>query len=154
PAPARLQQTVRNSNWRGALHLLETYGYVEARRMLVLGSGNLALEVARRAASHGIDVVGIVEIGTEVSGDPGLALSLRQSGVPFYFGYTVRAAQGSADVEHVILAQIGGDRVRDDANVVIQADTLCVAIGCQPAIELAYLAGCELAFDPSRGGFF
>jgi thioredoxin reductase len=138
---------------RGALHLLETYGYLEARRMLVLGSGNLALEVARRARAHGVDIVGIVEIGCGVTGDPSLAFSLRQSGVPFYYGHTVRAAQGSADVEQVLLAKVDGDRVRDDADTVIEADTLCVAIGCQPAIELAYLAGCELTFDASRGGY-
>jgi NADPH-dependent 2,4-dienoyl-CoA reductase/sulfur reductase-like enzyme len=139
---------------RGALHLLETYGYLEARRMVVLGSGNLALEVARRARTHGIEVMGIVEIGSEVTGDPSLAFSLSQAGVAFFFQHTLRAAQGGADLERVILAQVHGDQVRDDADIVIQADTLCVAIGCQPAIELAYLASCELEFDANRGGYF
>jgi thioredoxin reductase len=138
---------------RGALHLLEPYGFLEAHRMLVLGSGNLALEVARRARTHGIEVVGIVEVGSEVTGNASLAGNLAQAGVPFILQHTVRTAQGAADVEQVILAKVDGDRVRDDADIVIQADTLCVAIGCQPSIELASLAGCELAFDARRGGY-
>lgn len=52
-------------------------------------------------------------------------------------------AEGPERVERVYL--------NDD---VVEADGVCVAIGRQPSIELATLAGCRLGFDVRRGGHY
>jgi thioredoxin reductase len=135
----------------GALQLFDLYGYLPARRMLILGSGNVALAVAERALAAGIAIAGMVEIGDAPQGDAGGLAALRAAGVPLYTGHTVRAARGGAEVEAVVLTRAGHGP--DGPDRVIAADTLCVAIGRQPAIDLAYLAGCALTHDPSRGGF-
>ncbi|MGH2585007.1 MAG: FAD-dependent oxidoreductase, partial [Dehalococcoidia bacterium] len=136
----------------GALHLLDLYGRIDARRMVVLGSGNLGLTVARRALDAGIEVAAIVEIEREVQGDAALRDTLADAGVPFPLCHTVREAQGAAEVERVILAEVDDqDGLRGD-EISVEADALCVAIGRQPAVELAYLAGCAMSYDEAAGG--
>lgn len=136
----------------GALHLLDLYGRLDARRMVVLGSGNLGLIVAQRARASGIEVAGIVAIEREVGGDPALRDALADAGIPFFLGYTVKEAQGGAEVERLVLAEVGDHHRLTGEEVSIEADTLCVAIGRQPAVELAYLCGCALTYDPAGGG--
>jgi thioredoxin reductase len=136
----------------GALHLMDLYGRLDARRLVVLGSGNLGLTVARRALETGVEVAGIVEIEGEARGDAALRESLLDSGVPFYFGYTIKEATGGAEVERVVLAAVGDGNRLTGEEIDIEADTLCVAIGQQPAIELAYLSGCVPTYDVAGGG--
>ena len=112
----------------GALDLLEVYGHLDGgKRMVILGSGNLARAVALAAQTAEIDVVAMVDIRE----------------------YMIRSAEGRGEVELVRL-----ESVHNGVERVIEADTLCVAIGRQAAVELPYLLGCELAFDPDLGGPF
>jgi thioredoxin reductase len=138
----------------GALQLLDLYGRLEARRLLVLGSGNLALEIARRALAVGIELAGVVEIAHAVQGDPDLWSTLADAGVPLFLGHTVRAAEGSTEVERIVLIEVAPDGRPGTGETVVAADTLCVAIGRQPAVESAYLAGCTMTYAPHLGGFF
>jgi len=149
----------------GAASLLETSGYLEAQRLLVLGTGRLALDVARRAAAAGTEVVGLVDAdadaGTDADADVGAA------GLQVWPQHTIRRAYGGADVEAVTLARIerrleqasenviiGTENVLTTSeNVLLQVDAVCVAIGQQPAIELAALAQCELAYGLPQGGW-
>ena len=137
----------------GALHLLDLYGRLDARRMVILGAGNLGMTVARRAMEAGVAVAGIVEIEGEAQGDAALYDALAGVGVPFFLGHTIKEARGDATVAQVILTRVREDGTTED-ELCLEADTLCVAIGQQPAIDLAYLSGCAMAFDATRGGFF
>jgi thioredoxin reductase len=140
----------------GALHLLETFGHLDgARRMVVLGGGNLGLCVARRALAASIAVPAVVEVGAMVGGHPALCEELTKAGVRFLTRHTVREARGGAEVESVMLLEVQPDgEPRRGSAIEIEADTLCVAIGRQPAVELPYLLGCELGFDAERGGAY
>jgi heterodisulfide reductase subunit A-like polyferredoxin len=57
------------------------------------------------------------------------------------------------EVAGVTLARVDGERVLDTDDLALQVDSVCVAIGRQPSIELASLAGCELAYGQQHGGF-
>ncbi|MBV9579059.1 MAG: FAD-dependent oxidoreductase [Chloroflexi bacterium] len=105
----------------GALYLINTFGKLNARRMVILGTGDLAREVGQRAREVGIEVVTIPSI--------------------------VQAA-GDTRLEEVMLTSPDGTTLR------LTADCLCVALGRQPSIELAYLAGCPIDYHSSRGGYF
>ena len=137
----------------GAASLLETSGYLEASRLLVLGSNDLALEVATAARATGVEVIGLVEVEDTIAGDTGRAAALQASGVRFWLGHTLLSAHGGADVEIVTLAAVDGDRVRSDASACLDVDSLCVAIGRQPSVELAYVAGCALDYAAEEGGW-
>ncbi len=139
----------------GALNLFEVYGTTGGSRLVVAGSGNLGLTVARRAQEAGIDVAAVVEIGPRVRGDGRLRAALAARGVPLITRHGVARVRGGSKVEAVEIA--GADRSGapiPGSERVIAADTLCFAVGGAPALELAYLARCDIDFDARRGGYY
>jgi thioredoxin reductase len=135
--------------------LLARYRALTARRMVVLGSGDLGLRTASLALEHGVDVAAIVEVGERVRGEDKLARELADRGVPIITSHTVRAARAAtADVASVVLV-----RVDDQASPVagsereIACDTVCVAVGLTPSIELLALTGARLTFRSPLGGW-
>jgi len=48
----------------GATALLARYQVLPGRRMIILGSGNLALRTAKLALEKGVEIVGILEGAT------------------------------------------------------------------------------------------
>jgi thioredoxin reductase len=137
----------------GARSLLETSGYLESRRLLVLGSNDLALEVATAARAAGVEVIGLVEVEDSVVGDRGHAARLQAAGARLWLRHTLVEARGGADVDEVRLAAVDGERVRLEASERIGVDSMCVAIGRQPSLELASLASCALDYSVAAGGW-
>ncbi len=66
-----------------------------ARRVLVVGSGNVGLIAAYHALQAGITVAGIVEIASEISGYKVHADKIRRMGVPIYLSTTVLSEKWS-----------------------------------------------------------
>jgi thioredoxin reductase len=139
----------------GAFSLLARYQAVAARRMLVLGSGTLGLQTAALALERGVEVAGVVEVGPAVRGDAALHRMLADKGVRFYPAHTVREARGrTGEVESVVLVGVGPDLApiaRSETE--IACDTVCLAIGLVPNVELLDLLGCRLPFRSELGGF-
>ena len=139
----------------GAHSLMSLYRALSSRRMVVLGSGNLGLSTARMALDSGIEVAAVVDVASSVRGDEALVTALRGEGVELYTSHTVREAVGSGgDLESVVLVEIGdnGEPVAGSEKV-IAADTVCLAIGLVPNVELLSLLGCELTFRSELGGY-
>ena len=135
--------------------LLTRYQALAARRMVVLGSGDLGLRTAALALEHGVEVAAIVEVGERVRGEDELARELGDRGVPILTSHTVRTAHAqTGEVRSVVLVAVDGavnpvaGRERE-----IACDTVCVAVGLAPSIELLALAGARMRFDSPRGGW-
>jgi thioredoxin reductase len=139
----------------GALALLTRYQAFAARRMVVLGSGPLGLAVATLARARGIEVPAIVEVSPAIRGDAGARDLLERQGVRFYPSHVAAEALGSRDeIEGVRLAALDGDlRVIPGREIDIACDTVCLAIGLVPQVELLQILGCRLVFRSERGGF-
>jgi thioredoxin reductase len=139
----------------GALALLTRYQACAARRMVVLGSGPLGLHVAALARARGIEVPAVVEVGSQVRGDPAARDALLRQGVGFYPGHVVAQALGSRDeLEGVRLAALDGAlRPIAGRGLDIACDAVCLAIGLVPQVELLQVLGCRLAFRSELGGF-
>jgi thioredoxin reductase len=139
----------------GALSLLTRYQAFAARRMVVLGSGPLGLAVATLARARGIEVPAVVEVASAVRGDAGSRAELERQGVRFYPGHVVAEALGSRDeLEGVRLAALDPDlKLIPGRTIDIPCDTVCLAIGLVPQVELLQILGCRLAFRSERGGF-
>jgi thioredoxin reductase len=137
----------------GALDLLETQGTLGGERVVVVGSGDFGLEVARKCLEAGHEVAAIVDVHSAPLGDHSRLKTLEQSGVEVIPGYTVIYASGDEQVEQVMLGGVDADGRRlPGESFPVKADTLCVAIDRAPAIDLAYLAGCEFRFNTTLGG--
>ena len=91
----------------GAHSLMSRYKALSARRMVILGSGNLGLNTAKVAIDNGIEVAAIVDIASSVRGDKTLATHLQSKGVELYTSHTVKEAVGSnGNIESVVLVEI------------------------------------------------
>lgn len=131
---------------RGMGTLLAKYRAFSGSRVAILGSGDTALATAKLAIDHGIEVAAIVEQGPRLRSNYPVADELLRRGVSFYIGHRVIEARGQREVEALVLAS-------DKGEFEIACDTLCLAIGVTPAVELPYLTGCKLRFDAYAGGY-
>lgn len=115
--------------------LLTRYTALATRRMLIFGSDSLALETALLAHRHGIDVAGIVEVADAVRGPSGLLAHVTAAGIAVLTGTVIVRADGGIDgVERAVLRHDGVD-------ITIDCDTICLAIGTEPATELLDASG-------------
>jgi thioredoxin reductase len=123
-------------------HLLLTrYATFAGRRILILGSGLLAVEAARLALANGLEVAGLVEVGGEAQCPEAAVFAL-------FAGYTVKAVAGGVDgVERVTLAALAsGDEVE------LLCDTVVQAVAVMPALELLHAADCSAGGTISLAG--
>ena len=124
--------------------LLTRYDAFAGRRVLVLGSHDLALETVLLAQERGVEVAGIVEVRASPQGSGELVAKVNTSGIPIRCGMTVIEAKGGIDgVESATLS--GGET--------IACDTICVAIGLTPSIELVDAMHGPRALNAMRGGY-
>ncbi len=124
--------------------LLVRYDAFSGRRVLVLGSHDLALETALVAQERGLEVVGLVEVRDAPQGSADLVSRLKMAGIPILCGQPIASARGGIDgIEGATLAN--GEE--------IVCDTICVAIGLVPSIELVDAMHGARALNPMRGGY-
>lgn len=138
----------------GGVHaLLARYRALASKRMVILGSGHLALATAALALEHGIDVTGIVEVDEALRADIAAIPALRS--VPVFTSHTVKEAPGQVgEVESVVLVRVGADlQPVAGTEREIACDSLCLAVGLVPNVELLHLVGARLAFVSARGGW-
>ncbi len=124
--------------------LLTRYEAFAGRRMLMLGSHDLALETALLAQARGIDVVGLIEVRDAPQGHSDLVAKIAAAGIVIHSGQTITAAKGGINgVESATLST--GEE--------IACDTICVAIGLIPSIELVDAMHGPRALSAMRGGY-
>jgi thioredoxin reductase len=139
---------------RGAIALMTRYRALAGRRIVILGSGDLGLETARLALERGLEVAGIVDVSAEVRGRPELWARLAARGIPFFGSHTVGTVQGQKEVDAIQLLRVdAASRPVADTQHTIACDTVCLALGQVPNVELAYLAGCRLSHVADLGGW-
>jgi D-hydroxyproline dehydrogenase subunit alpha len=134
---------------QAAMALLTRYQAWDARRLVVVGSGALGLRVAAAALARAIDVVGILDVAARVQGPAELWAPLAARRIPFLGGQVVQAVEGDKEVADIRLTSVagGGPVTR------LPCDTVCLAVGLVPNVELPYLAGCRLSYQDQRGGW-
>ena len=126
----------------GAFQTLVNRDLVKAaKKILIIGSGNVGLIGAYHALQAGIEVAAIVEIAPKINGYKVHADKIRRMGVPIYLSTTVIAAEGDGKVERVTVAQVDEkwNPILETART-YEVDTLLVAVGLSSADELFTLA--------------
>ncbi|MFI4976783.1 MAG: FAD-dependent oxidoreductase [Caulobacterales bacterium] len=127
--------------------LLARYDAFAGRRIVVLGSGDLGVATALLALAGGLEVAAVVEALDAPQCAPQSLAALKAAGVPILLSHTPKlAVHGRAGVERLVLADGQGGELG------IDCDTVCMAIGLAPAIELLNAAGGRTAPDTTRGG--
>ena len=124
--------------------LLTRYDAFAGRRILVLGSHDLALETALIAHARGIEVAGLIEVRDAPQGRTELVAKVEAAGIAIRCGQTVVSATGGID---------GVESAKLSSGEVIACDTICVAIGLVPSIELVDAMHGGRTLDAMRGGY-
>lgn len=112
-----------------------------ARRIFIVGGGNVGLIAGYHALQAGIEVVGLAEALPECGGYRVHKDKLARMGVPIYTSHTVLSANGEGSVESITLA-----RVDEKAQPIpgtersFACDTVLVAAGLIPANEFYHKA--------------
>jgi thioredoxin reductase len=124
--------------------LLARYDAFAGQRVLVLGSHDLALETALLAQGRGVEIAGLVEVRGAPQGSAELVAKAQTAGIKIRCGLTIASAKGGLDgVESATLS----------TGETIACDTICVAIGLVPSIELVDAMHGARTLSATRGGY-
>ncbi|MBQ8552420.1 MAG: FAD-dependent oxidoreductase [Clostridia bacterium] len=127
-------------------------GFMPGKRVVILGSGDIGLIMARRMTLEGAKVLRVCEL-MPYSG--GLARNIAQClddfDIPLYLSHTVTEIRGKERVEGVVISKVDENRRPiPGTEEYVECDTLLLSVGLIPENELAKLAGIEL--DRITGG--
>ena len=129
-----------------AQRYLNLRGYMPGRRIVILGSGDIGLIMARQFALEGAEVIRVVEIMPRSSGlARNISQCLEDFDIPLSFSSTVTDIQGRGRVESVTVARVDENlKPIPGTEEVIACDTLLISAGLIPENELTKAAGIEM----------
>ncbi|OPX40623.1 MAG: sulfurtransferase [Desulfobacteraceae bacterium 4484_190.3] len=121
----------------GAFQTLANRDLVKpAKRIFVVGGGNVGLIAAYHALQAGIDVVGFVEALPECGGYQVHADKIKRLGVPIYTRHTILSANGNEHLESVTVCEIDNNFKRiAGTEKTYESDTVLIAVGLSPVNE-------------------
>ena len=138
--------------------LMNQFGVKPAKRVVMLGAGNIGLIVSYQLLQAGVEVAAVVEGSPAIGGYLVHAAKLWRMGVPILTRHTVKCAEGSKHDPSQGLEAVTIWEVNDRWDGIpgteqkIYADTLCISVGLSPLSELLWQAGCKMVFAPPLGG--
>ena len=135
-----------------AQRFLNMEGYMVGRRVVILGSGDIGLIMARRMTLEGAKVLACVELMPYSGGlTRNIVQCLEDYGIPLYLSHTITDIQGHERVEQVTVSQVGPDRRPiPGTEMVFDCDTVLLSVGLIPENELTRQAG--IAMDRRTSG--
>ena len=135
-----------------AQRLVNMEGYMPGREVVILGSGDIGLIMARRCTLEGISVEGVYELMPYANGlRRNVKNCLDDFGIPLHLSTTVTRVIGHDRVEAVEVSQVD-EHLAPIAGTehIVPCDTLLLSVGLIPENELSVAAGVEL--DPRTRG--
>ena len=127
-------------------------GMLPGKRVVILGSGDIGLIMARRLTLEGAKVLCVSEIMPYSSGlRRNIAQCLNDFGIPLYLEHTVAEIEGEGRVSGVTLVKVDENK-RPIAGTEkhFDCDTVLFSVGLIPENELTERAG--VALDPRTRG--
>jgi NADPH-dependent 2,4-dienoyl-CoA reductase/sulfur reductase-like enzyme len=131
---------------------INLYNIMVGKNLVILGSGDVGLIMARRFKFEGANVLGVVEILPYASGLPrNVVQCLDDYDIPLFLNHTITYIKGKERLECVRIAQVD-----EKMNVVpgtekeLKCDTLLLSLGLIPENELSKEIGIDL--DSVTGG--
>ena len=127
--------------------LVNLEGKKVGTRVVILGSGDIGLIMARRLTLEGAKVLAVCEIMPYSGGlKRNIVQCLDDYNIPLYLSHTVIDIQGKERVTGVTVAEVGPDRKPlPGTEVTYDCDTLLLSVGLLPENELSSKAGIELS---------
>jgi NADPH-dependent 2,4-dienoyl-CoA reductase/sulfur reductase-like enzyme len=181
-APGAYDRPIPFSGWTlpgvltpGGMQMsLKKQGIVPGHRILIAGTGPLQMAVAANLADEGAKVVALLDTCSAMEGmlqspgamwgqwgraseAAGYLRSLLQHRIPLRFQHAILRASGTtaAGVHTAVIGRIDATgRLIPGTEQTLEVDTICVAYGFAPSIELSLHLGCDHAYSPEMGVYF
>ena len=130
-----------------AQRLVNIEGYLPGRRVVILGSGDIGLIMARRMTLEGAKVLVCAELMPYSGGlKRNIVQCLDDFGIPLKLSHTVIRIEGKERVEAVVIAEVGADRKPiPGTEERYECDTLLLSVGLLPENELSIGLGVEMS---------
>ena len=122
-------------------------GWLPGRRVVILGSGDIGLIMARRMTLQGAKVLACVELMPFSSGlNRNIVQCLNDYDIPLYLSHTVIDIQGKECLTGVTVAEVDERRQPiPGTEIHFDCDTLLLSVGLIPENELSIGAGVQLS---------
>lgn len=121
-------------------------GYIPGKEVVILGSGDIGLIMARRLTLEGVNVKGVLEVMPYSTGlVRNRVQCLDDFGIPLLLSHTITEIHGKDRVEGVTIAKVD-ERIQPIAGTeqYVSCDTLLLSVGLIPENELTNKLGCEM----------
>ena len=130
-----------------AQRLVNIEGFMPGREVVILGSGDIGLIMARRMTLEGAHVACVAELMPYSGGlKRNIVQCLDDFGIPLLLSHTVVRIEGQKRVEAVVIAEVDGrGKPIPGTEVTYPCDTLLLSVGLIPENELSLSAGVELS---------
>ncbi len=135
-----------------AQRLINIQGYMVGRNVVILGSGDIGMIMARRLTLEGSRVAAVVEISPYLTGlTRNRVQCLEDFNIPLLLSHTIVDIKGGNRVEGVTIAAVDPSlQPVPGTEQFLECDTLLLSVGLIPENELSKKTG--LALDPVTGG--
>ena len=132
--------------------LINMEGVMPGEGIVILGSGDVGLIMARRLTLEGARVIGVFELAPRASGlTRNVVQCLDDFGIPLHLSHTVTFIHGKKRLEGVSVAPVDETgQPQPGTERFIPCDTLILSVGLIPENELSRQAGVVL--DPAARG--
>lgn len=127
-------------------------GHMVGKRVVILGSGDIGLIMARRMTLEGAEVLACVELMPYSGGlQRNIVQCLNDFNIPLYLSHTITNIEGKNRVEGVTIAKVGADRKPiEGTEIHFDCDTVLLSVGLIPENELTRSA--EIEIDSRTNG--
>lgn len=127
-------------------------GYMVGKKVIILGSGDIGLIMARRMTLEGAKVLAVAELMPFSGGlTRNIVQCLDDYDIPLLLSHTITEIKGKDRVEGITIAKVDENRKPiKGTEKNYECDTLLLSVGLIPENELSEKAGIEL--DPITSG--
>lgn len=121
-------------------------GYMVGKKVVILGSGDIGLIMARRMTLEGAKVVACVELMPYSNGlNRNIVQCLNDYNIPMYLSHTITQIKGSRRVEGVVVQEVDGKgKPVPGTEQFFDCDTVLLSVGLIPENEITKEAGIQL----------
>ncbi len=129
-----------------AQRFINMEGYMVGKKVLILGSGDIGLIMARRITLEGAEVKAVVELMPFSGGlARNIAQCLNDYDIPLYLSHTVVDIKGKERVERVTIAKVDENkRPISGTEKEYEVDTLLLSVGLIPENDISRKTGVDI----------
>lgn len=129
-----------------AQRMVNMEGYIPGHKIVILGSGDIGLIMARRMSLEGCKVQAVLEICPFSNGlTRNIVQCLNDYDIPLYLSHTITGIKGKDRVEGITVSKVD-DKMRPipGTEFDIECDTVLLSVGLIPENEISRELGIEL----------